>query len=167
MDTPDHLNVIANTFNLCIVLIARFGSITVLPLYSNMDCIAEMLFIGFILEQKHFIHLLLRDGCPLPPIQSLSLSFTFKSNRAWGGIAGAIVNAKVPRAIVPPQKYSAPCISYYLAACMPHESCMVSIIPRHLSSNLVSVRCPAVYFHSYNPTWDTAGCIACKLQYPV
>ncbi|KAI5667034.1 hypothetical protein M9H77_16887 [Catharanthus roseus] len=38
MDTPDHLYVIANTFNLCVVVIVRFGSTTVLPLYSNMDC---------------------------------------------------------------------------------------------------------------------------------
>ncbi|KAI5652511.1 hypothetical protein M9H77_29698 [Catharanthus roseus] len=57
IDTPDHLYVIANTFNLCVVLIARFGSSTVLPLYSNMDCTAGMLFIGFIAEQKHFINM--------------------------------------------------------------------------------------------------------------
>ncbi|KAI5680202.1 hypothetical protein M9H77_01429 [Catharanthus roseus] len=69
MDTPNHLYVIANTFNLCVVLIAQFGSTTVLPLYSNMDCTTGRLFIGFIAEQEHFIQLQLRDGCPLPPIQ--------------------------------------------------------------------------------------------------
>ncbi|KAI5667515.1 hypothetical protein M9H77_17368 [Catharanthus roseus] len=55
MDTPDHLYVIANTFNLCVILIARVGSTTVLPLYSNMDCTVGMLFIGFIVEQEYFI----------------------------------------------------------------------------------------------------------------
>ncbi|KAI5676814.1 hypothetical protein M9H77_07764 [Catharanthus roseus] len=58
MDTPDNLYGIANTFNLCVVLIARFGSTTVLPLYSNMDdSTAGMLFIGFIAEHEHFIQL--------------------------------------------------------------------------------------------------------------
>ncbi|KAI5656763.1 hypothetical protein M9H77_25556 [Catharanthus roseus] len=33
--------------------------------------------------------------------------------------------------------------------------------------NPISVACPAVHFYSYNPTWDTAGCMACKLEYPV
>ncbi|KAI5658650.1 hypothetical protein M9H77_27443 [Catharanthus roseus] len=69
MDTPDHLYVIANTFNFCVVLIARLGSITILPFYSNIDCTAGTLFIGFISEQEHFIQLQLRDGCPLPPMQ--------------------------------------------------------------------------------------------------
>ncbi|KAI5652552.1 hypothetical protein M9H77_29739 [Catharanthus roseus] len=55
MYTPDYLYVIASTFNLCVILIARFGSTTVLPLYSNMDCTARMIFIGFIAEQEHFI----------------------------------------------------------------------------------------------------------------
>ncbi|KAI5665844.1 hypothetical protein M9H77_15697 [Catharanthus roseus] len=36
-----------------------------------------------------------------------------------------------------------------------------------LSSNPVSVGCPVVYFHSYNPTWDTARCMIYKLQYQV
>ncbi|KAI5675859.1 hypothetical protein M9H77_06809 [Catharanthus roseus] len=43
MDAPDHLYVIANTFNLCVVFLARSESTTVLPL--------------------------LVDGCPLPPLQ--------------------------------------------------------------------------------------------------
>ncbi|KAI5647809.1 hypothetical protein M9H77_33814 [Catharanthus roseus] len=37
------------------------------------------------------------------------------------------------------------------------ESCTVSITPRRMSSDPISVGCPAVYFHSYNSTWDTAG----------
>ncbi|KAI5677822.1 hypothetical protein M9H77_08772 [Catharanthus roseus] len=52
IDTADYLYVIANTFNLCVVLIARFGSTTVLPFYSNMDCTAGMLFIGFTAERS-------------------------------------------------------------------------------------------------------------------
>ncbi|KAI5678180.1 hypothetical protein M9H77_09130 [Catharanthus roseus] len=47
------------------------------------------------------------------------------------------------------------------------ESCKVSITPRRLSSDLISVGCPIVYFHSYNPTWETAGYVTCKLEYPV
>ncbi|KAI5654273.1 hypothetical protein M9H77_31460 [Catharanthus roseus] len=57
MDTPDHLYVIANTFNFCVVLIAWLGSTTVLPLYLNMDCTAGTLFIEFISEQEHFIQM--------------------------------------------------------------------------------------------------------------
>ncbi|KAI5668040.1 hypothetical protein M9H77_17893 [Catharanthus roseus] len=73
MDTPDHLYVIANTFNLCVVFLARLGSTTILPLVSNMDGNARTMFIGFIEEHEHFIQvfviLYLRDGCPLPPLQ--------------------------------------------------------------------------------------------------
>ncbi|KAI5675289.1 hypothetical protein M9H77_06239 [Catharanthus roseus] len=57
MDTPDHLYVIANTFNLCVVFLARLGSTTVLSLISNMDGNAGTIFIGFIEEQQHFIQL--------------------------------------------------------------------------------------------------------------
>ncbi|KAI5647606.1 hypothetical protein M9H77_33611 [Catharanthus roseus] len=39
--------------------------------------------------------------------------------------------------------------------------------PNLLSLVRFSVGCPAVYFHSYNLTWDAAGYMACKLQYPV
>ncbi|KAI5654561.1 hypothetical protein M9H77_31748 [Catharanthus roseus] len=45
----------ANTFKFCVVFIARSGSTTVLPLYSNMNCTAGMLCIGFISDQQHFI----------------------------------------------------------------------------------------------------------------
>ncbi|KAI5671795.1 hypothetical protein M9H77_12159 [Catharanthus roseus] len=57
MDTPDHFYVIANTFNLCIVLLARSESTTVLPLVSNMDGPAETIFIGLIEELQHFIQI--------------------------------------------------------------------------------------------------------------
>ncbi|KAI5671698.1 hypothetical protein M9H77_12062 [Catharanthus roseus] len=55
MNTPNHLYVIANTFNLCVIFLARLGSTTVLPLVSNMDGNAGTIFIGFIEEQQHFI----------------------------------------------------------------------------------------------------------------
>ncbi|KAI5650228.1 hypothetical protein M9H77_36233 [Catharanthus roseus] len=76
MDTHDHLYVIANTFNLCVVLIARFGSTTVLPLYSNMDSTAGILFIEFIAEQEHFIYLLLYS-CEM---DALCLQYRCNSN---------------------------------------------------------------------------------------
>ncbi|KAI5678635.1 hypothetical protein M9H77_09585 [Catharanthus roseus] len=50
MDTLDHLHVIANTFNLCIVFLARSESTTVLPLVSNMDGPTGTIFIGLIEE---------------------------------------------------------------------------------------------------------------------
>ncbi|KAI5676292.1 hypothetical protein M9H77_07242 [Catharanthus roseus] len=39
--------------------------------------------------------------------------------------------------------------------------------PNLMSLVRFSIGCPAVYFHSYNPSWDTAGCMACKLECPV
>ncbi|KAI5668578.1 hypothetical protein M9H77_18431 [Catharanthus roseus] len=68
LDTPDHLYVIANTFNFCVVLTVRLGSTTVLPLYSNMNCIAGMLCIGFISDPNN-ISYRYTIGCPLPPMQ--------------------------------------------------------------------------------------------------
>ncbi|KAI5672145.1 hypothetical protein M9H77_12509 [Catharanthus roseus] len=68
MNTLDHLYVIANTFNLCFVFLARSESTTVLPLVSNMDGPLGTIFIGLIQELQHFIHLQLVDGCPLPPL---------------------------------------------------------------------------------------------------
>ncbi|KAI5652728.1 hypothetical protein M9H77_29915 [Catharanthus roseus] len=55
MDTPDHHYVIANTFNLCVIFLARSESTTVLPLVSNMDGPAGTIFIGLIEELQHFI----------------------------------------------------------------------------------------------------------------
>ncbi|KAI5667900.1 hypothetical protein M9H77_17753 [Catharanthus roseus] len=55
MDTHDHLYVIANTFNLCVVFLALSESTTVLPLVSNIVGTAGMIFIGLIEELQHFI----------------------------------------------------------------------------------------------------------------
>ncbi|KAI5681640.1 hypothetical protein M9H77_02868 [Catharanthus roseus] len=68
MNTPDHLYVIANTFNPCVVFLARSQSTTVLPLVSNMDGPSGTIFVGLIEELQHFIQLHLVDGCPLPPL---------------------------------------------------------------------------------------------------
>ncbi|KAI5650558.1 hypothetical protein M9H77_36563 [Catharanthus roseus] len=68
MNTPDHLYVIANTFNLCVVFLARSQSTTVLPLVSNMDGPSGTIFVGLIEELQHFIQLQLIDGCPLPQL---------------------------------------------------------------------------------------------------
>ncbi|KAI5673703.1 hypothetical protein M9H77_14067 [Catharanthus roseus] len=57
MNTPDHLYIIANTFNLCVVFLARSESTTVLPLVSNMDGPSGTIVIGFIEELQHFIQM--------------------------------------------------------------------------------------------------------------
>ncbi|KAI5656511.1 hypothetical protein M9H77_25304 [Catharanthus roseus] len=57
MDTPDHVYVIANTFNLCVVFLAWLELTTVLPLVSNMDGPAGTVFIGLIEELQHFIQM--------------------------------------------------------------------------------------------------------------
>ncbi|KAI5649637.1 hypothetical protein M9H77_35642 [Catharanthus roseus] len=54
LEIPDHLYVIVNTFNFCVVLIAGLGSTTTLPLYSNSNSPS-----GTLLQ--------LWDRCPLPP----------------------------------------------------------------------------------------------------
>ncbi|KAI5663199.1 hypothetical protein M9H77_22522 [Catharanthus roseus] len=68
LETPDSLYVIANEFNLCVILIAQLGSTTVLPLYSYSDCPGGTLVIGLLSEQHHFIQLQMHDGCPIPPL---------------------------------------------------------------------------------------------------
>ncbi|KAI5668787.1 hypothetical protein M9H77_18640 [Catharanthus roseus] len=55
LETPDSLYVIANTLNLCVILIAQLGSTTVLPLYSYSDRLGGTLVIGLLIEQQHFI----------------------------------------------------------------------------------------------------------------
>ncbi|KAI5673189.1 hypothetical protein M9H77_13553 [Catharanthus roseus] len=134
MDTPDHLYVIVNTFYLCIVFLAQLGTTTVLPLVYNMDGNAGTIFIGFIEEQEHFIQLAVheshweysrdsifsgdcgggtnpcnhpcRNSVELPEHWSMSLS----------------ISAKVPRAILPPQKYSLTRTSCCLATCVPPKA---------------------------------------------
>ncbi|KAI5656938.1 hypothetical protein M9H77_25731 [Catharanthus roseus] len=46
INTPNHLYVIANTFNLCDVFLARSQSTVVLPLVSNMDGPSGTIFVG-------------------------------------------------------------------------------------------------------------------------
>ncbi|KAI5652239.1 hypothetical protein M9H77_29426 [Catharanthus roseus] len=126
MDISDHLYVIANKFNLCVVFLARLGSTTVLPLVSNMDGNAGTIFIGFIEEQEHFIH---------------SLGWhrgSYRYVKATGNIPGilypqvtagevtlvhdSVNKCKVPRATVPPQKYSSTRTSCCLSAYVPPEA---------------------------------------------
>ncbi|KAI5682913.1 hypothetical protein M9H77_04141 [Catharanthus roseus] len=54
-ETPDLLYIIANAFNLYVILIAQLGSTTVLPLYSYSDCPEGTLVIGLLTEERHFI----------------------------------------------------------------------------------------------------------------
>ncbi|KAI5672729.1 hypothetical protein M9H77_13093 [Catharanthus roseus] len=55
LETPDSLYVIANTFNLCVILIARLGCTIVLPLYSYSDRPSGTLVIWLLTDQQHFI----------------------------------------------------------------------------------------------------------------
>ncbi|KAI5675550.1 hypothetical protein M9H77_06500 [Catharanthus roseus] len=55
LETPDSLYVIANAFNLCVVLVAQLGSTTVLPLYSYSNRPRGTL------VQMH-------DECPITPL---------------------------------------------------------------------------------------------------
>ncbi|KAI5667988.1 hypothetical protein M9H77_17841 [Catharanthus roseus] len=81
MDTPDHLYVIANTFNLCIVFLARLGSTTVLPLVSNMDGNVGTLVIGFIEEQQHFIQILY----PRVTARNVPTHVIIRTGTLWNG----------------------------------------------------------------------------------
>ncbi|KAI5677624.1 hypothetical protein M9H77_08574 [Catharanthus roseus] len=65
-ETPDSLYIIANAFNLCVILIAQLGSMTVLPLYSHSDRPEGTLVIGLLIEERHFIQLQLNDMCLIP-----------------------------------------------------------------------------------------------------
>ncbi|KAI5668126.1 hypothetical protein M9H77_17979 [Catharanthus roseus] len=67
-ETPDSLYIIANAFNLCVILIAQLGSTTVLPLYSYLDRPEGTLVIGLLTEERHFIQLQLNDMCLIPPL---------------------------------------------------------------------------------------------------
>ncbi|KAI5647862.1 hypothetical protein M9H77_33867 [Catharanthus roseus] len=68
MNTPNHLYVIVNTFNLCVVFLARSESTTVLPLVSNVYGPSGTIFIGLIEELQHFIQLQLVNEYPFPPL---------------------------------------------------------------------------------------------------
>ncbi|KAI5666324.1 hypothetical protein M9H77_16177 [Catharanthus roseus] len=113
MDTPDHLYVISNTFNLCIVFFARSESTTVLPHVSNMDGIAGTIYIGLIEELQHFIQidillsLQLVDGCSLPPLQ---VQWDYHRDIRVSGWAAPYHNRMADwvtryREMYPPQRY--------------------------------------------------------------
>ncbi|KAI5681920.1 hypothetical protein M9H77_03148 [Catharanthus roseus] len=65
---PDSLYIIANAFNLCVILIAQLGSTILLPLYSYSDRPEGTLVIGLLTEERHFIQLQLNDRCSIPPL---------------------------------------------------------------------------------------------------
>ncbi|KAI5675701.1 hypothetical protein M9H77_06651 [Catharanthus roseus] len=67
-ETPDSLYIIANAFNLCVILIVQLGSTTVLPLCSYSDCPGGTLVIGLLTEERHFVQLQLNDMRPIPPL---------------------------------------------------------------------------------------------------
>ncbi|KAI5681576.1 hypothetical protein M9H77_02804 [Catharanthus roseus] len=66
LETSDSLYVIANVFNLCVILIAYLGYTTVLPLYSYSNHPGGTLVISLLTEQQHFIQM--HDGCSIPPL---------------------------------------------------------------------------------------------------
>ncbi|KAI5666714.1 hypothetical protein M9H77_16567 [Catharanthus roseus] len=65
-ETPYSLYIIANAFNLCVILIGQLGSMTVLPLYSYSDRPEGTLVIGLLTKQRHFIQL--NNICLIPPL---------------------------------------------------------------------------------------------------
>ncbi|KAI5666548.1 hypothetical protein M9H77_16401 [Catharanthus roseus] len=68
LETSYSLYVIANAFNLCVVLIAQLGSMTMLPLYSYSDCPGGTLVIGLLTKQQYFIQLQMHDECLIPSL---------------------------------------------------------------------------------------------------
>ncbi|KAI5683784.1 hypothetical protein M9H77_05012 [Catharanthus roseus] len=134
MDTLDHLYVIANTFNLCVVFLAQLDSTTVLPLVSNMDGSAGTLVIGFIEEQQYFIQLPVNESHWEYFRDSVSsgdcgrgtnpCNHPFRNSVEWLEYLSKnlSVSAKVPQTIVPPQKYSSTRTSCCLAAYVPPEA---------------------------------------------
>ncbi|KAI5649826.1 hypothetical protein M9H77_35831 [Catharanthus roseus] len=136
MDTPDNLYVIANTFNLCVVFLARSESTSVLPLVSNMDGPAGTIFIGLIEECSS-----LYRWMPFAPITgAMGISSRYaKPLVAWQELRGHYshweysqdsessgecggVSVKVPQATVPRQKCSSRCTSCCLAGGVPPEA---------------------------------------------
>ncbi|KAI5663633.1 hypothetical protein M9H77_22956 [Catharanthus roseus] len=68
LEAPDSLYIIANVFDLYVILIAQLGSTTVLPLYSYSVRAGDTLVFVLLIEQQHFIHLQMYDGFPTPPL---------------------------------------------------------------------------------------------------
>ncbi|KAI5652272.1 hypothetical protein M9H77_29459 [Catharanthus roseus] len=67
-EIPDLLYIIANAFNLCVILIAQLGSTIVLPLYSYLDRPEGTLVVDLLTEQRHCIQLQSNDMCLIPPL---------------------------------------------------------------------------------------------------
>ncbi|KAI5667008.1 hypothetical protein M9H77_16861 [Catharanthus roseus] len=67
-ETSYSLYIIANAFNLCVILIAQLGSMTMLPLYSYSDRPEGTLIIGLLTEERYFIQLQLNDMCSISPL---------------------------------------------------------------------------------------------------
>ncbi|KAI5647730.1 hypothetical protein M9H77_33735 [Catharanthus roseus] len=120
IDTPDHLYVIANTFNLCVVFLARLGSTTVLPLEHFIHSLGwhkgsyrYVKATGNILEIPYPRVTAGRgtNPCNHPCRKSMECS------EHWSMTLS--ISAKVPRATVPPQKYSLTHTSCCLEACVP------------------------------------------------
>lgn len=55
MDIPDSLFVVASTFNLCVVLLAKRGSTTILPFYSEKNRTDKRVVIRHFLDLEHYI----------------------------------------------------------------------------------------------------------------
>ncbi|KAI5672215.1 hypothetical protein M9H77_12579 [Catharanthus roseus] len=55
MDVPDHLIIAANSFNLCIILIARRDSSMILPFYSTLNHVQDTIIIRHLADLEHFI----------------------------------------------------------------------------------------------------------------
>ncbi|KAK8938518.1 hypothetical protein KSP39_PZI011074 [Platanthera zijinensis] len=70
MTMPDMGLVIASCYNVAVVHYSKFQSFTFLPLHTAPPTSRKTIFIGFV-NNNHYIHLLMRDGCPLPPVISM------------------------------------------------------------------------------------------------
>ncbi|KAI5667498.1 hypothetical protein M9H77_17351 [Catharanthus roseus] len=96
------MNLYLNAFNLCVMPIAQLGSMTVLPLYSYLDCPGGTLVIGLLKEQRHFIQLQLNDMCPIPPLHIQWIHHRSEWVSNWTDSYQyriADLNARVPRNI--------------------------------------------------------------------
>ncbi|KAI5671563.1 hypothetical protein M9H77_11927 [Catharanthus roseus] len=55
MDVPNHLIIVANKFNLCIILLAKQDSCTILPFYLASDHVGDTIVIGHLVDSEYFI----------------------------------------------------------------------------------------------------------------
>ncbi|KAI5661824.1 hypothetical protein M9H77_21147 [Catharanthus roseus] len=82
-ETSYSLYVIANAFNMCVVLIGQLGFTSVLSLYSYSDRLGGTLVIGLLTEQQHFIQLQMHDECPIPPLHVQWIHHRSKPVNNW------------------------------------------------------------------------------------